>query len=241
MNNPTIDRALETLFPQQCRLCRLPSSSSLPLCRHCRDALSVNRSACACCALPLDTMRPTARYCPDCLRKAPVFTRISAPYCYEPCMAYLVSQWKYQGDRRLAVLFARLWLDAVADLPDVDLLVSVPLHWSRLLRRGFNQTELLLHELRRASPRIAAIHADPRRLRKRRATSHQVGHDARQRRSNLVGAFTVKQRCDNLRVAVVEDVVTTGATASAVSEVLSDAGAAEVHIWSLARTPSPEH
>ena len=241
MTNPYLNRVLDALFPQQCRLCRLPSASPLPLCSYCREALSANRAACERCALPLDTLGTTPRYCPHCLNHAPAFTCITAPYRYDPCMAYLVSQWKYRGERRLAALFARLWLDGVADLPEIDLLVAVPLHWSRLLRRGFNQADLLLHELRRASPQIAAIPADPRRLRKRRATSHQVGHDARQRRSNLAGAFTVKQRCDNLRVAVIEDVVTTGATASAVSKALSNAGAAEVHIWCLARTPPPEH
>lgn len=230
---------LEALLPQRCQLCRLPSGSPMPLCPHCRAALVLNRSACVHCALPLHSAAATC--CPDCLQQQPPFSSITAPYLYEPCMAYLVRQWKYRGETRLAGLFARLWLDAVTDLPPVDLLVAVPLHWSRLLRRGFNQSEWLLQALRRASPQIAAIDADPRRLRKRRATARQVGRGARQRRSNLAAAFTVNQPCDNLRVAVIEDVVTTGATASAVSEALSDAGATEVHIWCLARTPPPEH
>ncbi len=239
MNSKYLHLALEALFPQQCRLCHLPSGSAVPLCDHCSQALVRNTTPCLRCALPLNGDSPG--YCPACLESPPPFTSITAPYLYEPCLAYLVHQWKYQGERQFAALFARLWLEAITNLPAVDLMVTVPLHWSRLLRRGFNQTELLLGEIRRACPRLATIDADPRRVHKRLATTHQVGQTAWQRQRNLAGAFTVQHRCDNLRVAVIEDVVTTGATAVAISGALANAGAAEVHIWCLARTPPPEY
>ena len=82
-------------------------------------------------------------------------------------------------------------------------------------------------------------YSKPRLLKRQRATAAQSGLDARERRRNLHNAFTVRARCDNLRVAVVDDVVTTGATANAVASALKKAGANYVEIWCLARTPQP--
>jgi predicted amidophosphoribosyltransferase len=78
-------------------------------------------------------------------------------------------------------------------------------------------------------------------LRRRHATKAQAGMDAQQRSSNLSGAFTVSGGCDNLRVALIDDVLTTGATAGAAAGALKQAGAARVEIWCLARTPPPEN
>ena len=233
--------ALEAVLPQRCELCLLPSGSSLPLCTHCRAALTVNIHPCAGCALPLPPYAGKPRWCPHCLAAERPFTSITAPFVYDANLAYLVSRWKYQRHAQVVTLLSALWLDAVATtLPEVDLLVTVPLHWSRRMQRGFNQSEMLLLALRSADDALAAIAIDSRRIKKRKRTAAQVGQTAGARHRALAGAFTVTQRCDNLRIAVIEDVVTTGATATATSQALINAGAAEVHIWCLARTPSPE-
>ena len=94
-------------------------------------------------------------------------------------------------------------------------MVPVPLHWRRQWWRGFNQSQLLCRALRAACPELAALPIAARAISRKRATAAQSGMNARQRARNLQGAFTVHEPCDNLRVAVVDDVLTTGATAAA--------------------------
>ncbi|RLA51497.1 MAG: ComF family protein, partial [Gammaproteobacteria bacterium] len=123
-------------------------------------------------------------------------------------------------------------------LSPVDLLLPVPLHWRRLWQRGFNQSDLLCRQLRCAHPALTGAVLENRLVRRHRATAAQSGSNASQRARNLRGAFTARRPCDNLRIAIVDDVLTTGATASAVASVLQAAGASHIEVWCLARTPA---
>ena len=230
----------DTLLPQRCELCRLPSDNALPLCGYCKASLWRNIHACATCAIPLPASSTVQRFCPSCQAKPPPFSSTFAPFVYDASLAYLVGRWKYQRRVHVGSLLACLWLESAATLPEVDLIVTTPIHWARRLHRGFNQTELLLGDLRSHNDVLRSIQCDYRRLHKSRLTRRQVGLSAQVRKRALLGAFTVNERCDNLRVAVIDDVVTTGATASAMSRALLNAGARDVHIWCLARTPPPE-
>jgi ComF family protein len=192
-----------------------------------------NSHHCDLCALPLP--RGTPR-CGACLARPPPFARTLAPWLYEDYLAYIIGRWKYAGQRRLTPLLADLWLEAAGSDGRMDLLVPVPLHWRRRWQRGFNQSELLSRELLALG---AANALAPTLVKRRRQTPAQQGLHADERRRNLRGAFTVSKPCDNLRLAVVDDVLTTGATASAVARALRDAGAGHVEIWCLARTPAP--
>ena len=236
---------LDGLFPAYCALCGLPSQRVLPLCMPCQQELPRNNHCCARCALPLPAPPPGVkedrnRLCGRCLVRPPPFQRVRSPWLYGEYMAFLIQRWKFAGQTRLTALLADLWLEALDEAPAVDLLIPVPLHWRRLLGRGFNQSALLSRQLRHASPAIRQAGLDLRTVQRCRATAPQTGMDARQRTLNLRSAFTVRQPCDNLRVAVVDDVLTTGATAAALSTALLEAGAAHVEIWCLARTPAPE-
>ena len=126
-----------------------------------------------------------------------------------------------------------------ANLEPPDLLIPTPLHWRRRWQRGFNQCELLCRALRRRSPALAGVPLEPGAVRRHRSTPAQSSMNARARRRNLHGAFTVRKPCAKLRAAVVDDVMTTGATAAAIARSLRDAGADRVDIWCLARTPAP--
>jgi ComF family protein len=235
-------RLLDALFPQRCTLCQLPSRRSQALCRGCEGDLLTNDNCCQRCALPLagSAKGQQARLCPRCLRAPPAFDRAIAPWLYDETFAWLIRRWKFQREQRLTPLLAHLWLAGQAnEPPQVDALVPVPLHWRRRWWRGFNQSELLCRELARRHPALATTGFDSRLLARDRATAPQSGMNARQRAVNLEGAFTVRRPCDNLRLAVVDDVLTTGATADAVAAALRAAGAARVEIWCLARTPSP--
>lgn len=228
---------LEAVFPQYCLLCRLRSFSSLPLCAECFGHLQGNDHACERCALPLAAA--TGGLCSQCSVQPPAFDSVIAPLVYEPHIALLISRWKFQRERRLTRLLAQLWQAWVSPPADRDLLLPVPLHWRRLLWRGFNQAALLGLAIRARDPQLASVPLRTGVLRRPRATPAQASLNALQRSSNLQAAFQVRGDVRGLRVAVIDDVMTTGATADAIARSLKAAGAADVQLWCLARTPAP--
>jgi len=166
---------------------------------------------------------------------------VVVPWIYDEQLAHLIHRWKYRGDIKLTALLARLWLQQVQlpTTPSIDVIVPVPLHWRKMMYRGFNQSDLLCRQLHRQSMALSSVKINSKLLRRHRATTAQSGNTARQRAGNLRAAFTALLPCDNLRIAVVDDVLTTGATAAAVCGVLREAGAQHIELWCLARTPPP--
>jgi len=235
---------LEGIFPHYCVLCGLRSFRSQPLCEACERDIPRNQNACTTCAIPLalPEINPEAsadtKICGKCLTSPPTYDKTVAPWLYTEFIAHLIRRWKYHGERRLTPLLAYLLQSHVGHLSDVDALVPVPLHWTRHLTRGFNQSQLLCQHLQSNS---TVLQATPiiRRVRRSRATKAQATMSATERALNLQGVFTVNQPCDNLRLAIVDDVFTTGATASAFAKSLREAGASHIEIWCLARTPAP--
>lgn len=242
MVNSALFGAVQALFPQYCILCCLPSHRELPLCHDCERELPVNDRACARCAVPLaalpaSTDQPPPLVCGACQASPPPFAHAFAPWLYSDQLAHILQRWKYAREWRLTGLLAYLWHRETTNYPVPDLLVPVPLHWRKRWRRGANQAELLCRQLQ---CRGVATPVNSRLVRRNRPTTAQSQLDAGLRHSNLAGAFTVQGRCDNLTIAVVDDVLTTGATAGALAEALLDAGATRVDVWCLARTPPPE-
>lgn len=241
MVNKIVQASLELVFPTHCVLCELRSDCELPLCTACQVELQANDNCCSRCAIPIPAARvdTPARQCGNCLRQAPPFDRVIAPWIYNEHMAHLISRWKFAGETRLTPLLASLWMQRTVSRDTPDLLIPIPLHWRRLWRRGFNQSELLCRELRSRNSLLTAARIAPDMVRRKHATAAQSGMNARERIRNLRGAFTVNRACDNLRIAIVDDVLTTGATAAALARVLKTAGARHIEVWCIARTPSP--
>lgn len=240
MVNNIATALLTGLFPNYCALCKLRSHRQYPLCLACERELQPNRVCCQRCAIPLpEAENCPARLCGQCLQSPPPFQRVIAPWLYNEHLAYLIQRWKFHQERQLTPLLASLWLQQAASPPRVDLLVPVPLHWRRLWHRGFNQSELLCRQLRAAHPALTHTGIANRMVRRQRATAAQSGMHAGERERNLKGAFTACRPCDNLRIAIVDDVLTTGATAAAMATVLQAAGAGHIEVWCLARTPAP--
>ncbi|MEH6586948.1 MAG: ComF family protein [Halioglobus sp.] len=236
MVNKIVQALGNGLFPNYCCLCQWPCPGSLPLCQHCRAELVANPQCCRRCALPLATDAPL---CGGCQQQPPAYDKVIAPWLYCEYLAHIIGRWKFNRDRALTPLLANLWHSGqLSSLPPIDVVAPVPLHWRRQWQRGYNQAELLGIELARIYPWLSV---NAHLVRRQRATQPQAGMDARSRSGNLGGAFTANGSCDNLRVALVDDVLTTGATASEVASTLKQAGAARVEVWCLARTPAPEN
>jgi len=241
MVNSLLEALLAGLFPDYCALCGLRSCRTLPLCQACEQDLHPNDSCCYRCAIPLPLPGPlsTETLCGNCLQAPPPFDRVVAPWLYCELLAHLIQRWKFHAEQRLTPLLASLWLGGFEEVPQVDVLIPVPLHWRRLWSRGFNQSELLCRQLRSSSAVVSMAKLDHRSVKRSRATQAQSSISAAQRRANLKGAFTAIERYDNLRVAIVDDVFTTGATAAELATTLRSAGADHVEVWCLARTPGP--
>lgn len=232
-------RSLNQLLPTPCLLCGNKHSYDLELiCEHCFDALPRLGShlyRCQRCALPLTS---NANLCGQCIAHPPAFTRACIPFLYEHPLDGLIHQFKYRRQLSSGKLLGELLLQTAQQetvLP--DLLVPTPLHWQRRWYRGFNQTEVLAHQLGKKL-RIPVIYACVQPI---RAAHSQKGLGRTERLKNLRHRFAIatraKEKIRDAHIALVDDVVTTTATARALSELLIAGGAKRVDIWALARTP----
>ena len=215
------------------------------LCRACREEFVPLRSP-LCCRCGIGFSGPGADHaCGACTAAPPHFDRARAAFGYDAIaqrrkpLAVLLHRYKYGRDVTLAPLFARLLLESPPLAPEHDLIVPVPLHVRRLRWRGFNQA-LLLARLVAPSWKAAV---DPFALERTRETVTQVGLDDEARRANLRGAFRLRpgHLLRGRRVLLVDDVLTTGATADECARVLKQAGAERVDVLALARALMRHH
>ena len=171
--------------------------------------------------------------CALCRLGATGFDAVYSYGSYDGALQKLVQLFKYDRVRPLAAHFGKLLAIALPREERFDIIVPMPLHWTRRWERGFNQAHLLAREIsRRWNAPIRGI------VRRRRATKPQAGLTNSKRRLNVDGAFKMKPgvRLDGMRVLLVDDVLTTGATASACARVLKRAGARQVTLLAVART-----
>jgi ComF family protein len=212
---------------------------SLGLCPPCRNSLRRWPSSCDVCAGPLpkaggDTDRPEGYRCDGCRAKPPPYTRLLATWCYQPPLDETVMALKF---RRLDYLGAQLGRAMAAihsrELGDRELVIPVPLYWTRRLGRGFNQAALIAQPIAEALgvPLSTA-------LKRRRATPHQSRLRRLARHHNLDHAFILRrpESCRGRHILLVDDVTTTAATLTAAAETLQAAGAASIVALAAART-----
>ncbi|MGH8352941.1 MAG: ComF family protein [Pseudomonas sp.] len=224
---------------QSCLLCDEPADTALPLCGSCEAELPWLGGQCLVCALPL----PSAGLaCGACLQRPPAFSRVEAPWRYAFPIDALVTRFKHQAKwplgRLLAGLMSQHLLHSFAEgLPRPECLLPVPLAAKRLRRRGFNQSALLARWLSQS----LQLPLEERLLQRIQDTPAQQELDAAARRRNLRRAFalTPAAAVEGRHLALVDDVLTTGATAESLARLLKQAGAARVDVYCLARTPRP--
>lgn len=218
------------LFPPTCILCHRPGAAGLDLCPACRRTLPWPRAACRRCAEPL-TGESDELVCGRCQRRPPAFDSARSLFLYRAPADRLILDLKHHRRLAQARLLGQLLAAAAVDWPACDVLVPVPLHRHRLWRRGFNQSL----EIARFLGRQLGLPIDTRCCRRVRRTAVQAELPAAARKRNLQQAFRVEGDWDGQRVAIVDDVMTTGATADALAGALKARGAAEVQVWVCAR------
>ena len=223
---------LSRLWPAHCYLCQQPSLEP-GICAGCQNDLPVIIQPCRCCGLSLpDT---TVGMCASCIRENPAYTRVISALAYTTPVTRLITGLKFHNQLHYAPLLARLLLARITQEPGkVQAIVPVPLHARRLRERGFNQALEIARPLAEALklPLLA------RTLIRIRETAPQSLQATCDRRANVDRAFAVLQPPGFRHIALIDDVMTSGHTASEAAQCLRAAGVETVVIWCAARANS---
>jgi predicted amidophosphoribosyltransferase len=217
------EKLLDLILPQRCVAC---DAVGAQLCEGCAERLPrIRGPLCARCGAPAEW--PVER-CRECSGRRLAFASARAAVEYDRAVRALVRAWKEQGLRRLVDVAAAVVLETV-ERPDVQALTYVPPDWDRRLKRGHHPPERLARELAQAwDLPLLSLLEHTRRI------EHQRDLPRAERRKNVAGAFRAPKRVP-ARVALVDDVYTSGATANAAASALRAAGARRVDVVTLAR------
>ncbi|NVZ72240.1 ComF family protein [Pseudomonas costantinii] len=225
---------------QICLVCDEATESADSVCNVCEIELPWLMEQCDVCALPLPM---NGLICGQCQTQPPAFKQVIAPWTYNFPIDTLISRFKHQARWPLGHMLARLLGQHLqhrfnnAELTRPDFLLPVPMARKRLQERGFNQALMLARWL----SENLNIPYDEHLLLRPHETVAQQALDAKTRKRNLLGAFTLAPgaQVQGQHLALVDDVLTTGATAHSLAHLLIGAGARQVDVYCLARTPKP--
>jgi ComF family protein len=216
-------------FPFTCLLCSATSGTG-HLCGACQADLPWHsQPQCPRCALPA----PDGQVCGACLKHPPAFDRTRAALAYAFPLDRLIPRLKYHGQLAIAPALGECLAEAAA--PGPDCLIPMPLHAKRIRERGFNHAT----EIAREVAKRLGLPLDTASCQRIRDTPPQMGlkHDARRR--NVRGAFVCTGDVRGRRIALIDDVMTTGTSLDELAKTLKQAGALEVETWVVARTLPP--
>ena len=242
--SPVITRTLSLLsffrrglqrvvLPNDCVFCGMRCRpGEPPICVGCYADLPWIRHACGRCANPVETELACGVHCADCQTRPPPFEAAVAPLSYSFPADAAIKAMKFRRKLHYVPAFVHVLAISMQRLPgDIDALLPVPLHTTRLRERGFNQAT----ELARRVSRELGIPLDHRRCRRTRQTEPQSLLSTNARRINLRNAFMVRGNLPARHVAIIDDVMTTGHTTGELACVLKQAGAEYVEVWVIAR------
>lgn len=227
-----VDRLLAWVAPRRCCLCRQPAAG-MDLCIECLHDLPWLGQSCSYCAATL----PEGGICGQCMAAPPPQAFTLAALKYQFPLARLITGLKYRRQQALARVLGELLAVGVLEAAHAgrltwpDCIVPVPLHPWRQFRRGYNQAELLARTVARDIRRPVAIGW----LKRVRNTPSQTSLSGSARRRNMRNSIVATPMVAGRHIAIVDDVITTGATVSECARVLTRAGAARVQVWSVTR------
>lgn len=230
-------RLVGLVYPPVCVACQAATGEAQALCAHCWGEIGfIERPYCERLGTPFAVDLGAGLLSPAAIADPPVFGRARAVCRFDGVARELVHRLKYGDRAELAVTLGRMMAQAGHELiAEADLAVPVPLHRTRLWSRRFNQAALLA----RAIARLTALPQSPALLARLKRTRQQVGLTRAQRADNLQGAFRVPDRArpqvEGRRILLIDDVLTTGATANAAARALLRAGARQVDVLTFAR------
>ncbi|MEX2525561.1 MAG: ComF family protein [Gammaproteobacteria bacterium] len=217
------------VMPVSCLLCGAPEPQSGTLCSGCLADLPGSGVACPSCG----AKQTTTDLCGRCQNRKPPYDQILSAYEYAYPVDNLIRAFKYRN----TLIVAKSLTPALAERVrgqsrnTPQAMLPVPLHFGRLCRRGFNQSQ----EIARRLKGELGIPIDDRLLRRHKATREQALLAPRERRRNLRAAFSLNRGNPYRSVAIVDDVFTTGATVSELARLLRRTGTKEIQVWVLAR------
>lgn len=225
----------DTMLAPACGLCGAEAVDAR-LCSACVQWLEHSGSACARCAEPLPAAAPL---CGKCLKRAPAFDAAQAGFIYRAPFDHLVQRFKFNDALAVGRALAPIWSDRLrsylreraSDAPDA--LIPIPLHRARLRQRGYNQALELARDLG-ATLQIPVLAEG---LLRTRSTAPMPGLDLPERRRNIRRAFAPGSESLPQRVALIDDVMTSGATLNEAARTLKRSGVKWVEAWVLARRP----
>ncbi|MEI8144488.1 MAG: ComF family protein [Alphaproteobacteria bacterium] len=229
--------ALDLLLPAVCAACRDPVADHNALCPSCWKQVSfISEPVCERLGTPLPFDIGPGALSPAAIANPPDFDRARAAFRYDAVGRALIHALKYGDRQEVGPVLAR-WMARAGHrlLTDADALVPVPLHWTRLFSRRFNQAA----ELARAVAAISGVAYEPQLLVRGKRTRHQIGLSKAARATNVQGAFKVSPErlgwVRGRRIILVDDVLTTGATVAACTRALRRAGAVRIDVLTAAR------
>lgn len=226
---------IDLIIPLRCIKCGTIVKGHQGLCENCWPLIPfITSPLCKCCGLPFDFEIEEGALCGGCSHTLPPYKTARSVFIYTPQSKDLILRFKHTDSIHNAPLFAE-WMARLGDGIKDPYCIPVPLHWSRLFTRTYNQAALLAKEI---SKQQNWVYAPTLLIRKRRTPSQ--GHLSKKERiKNMTSAFAVpqkkKQRLASKTIILVDDVFTTGATLNACAKTLLKAGVKEVHALTLGR------
>lgn len=234
-------KSFEFLLPARCLVCQDILEGEPGLCGACWLSVDfISDPQCILCGVPFAINISSDLKCLSCLESPPLFKKARASLLYEGTQKELILRFKHADATHMAPVFAR-WMSRVgADfLPQCQGIIPVPLHWSRLLKRRYNQAALLAQGISRHQ----GLPYWPTLLKRKRRTENQGQKTRAQREQNIKGAFSVNPAYPDLTaktICLVDDVLTSGSTVNECVRVLKKAGVKDVFVLTLARVPLNE-
>lgn len=232
MVNNWLDIIQYSLLPTSCILCGNKGMEDMDLCQPCHDAQIDIGSHCYCCAKQFENDNLNPLLCGSCQKNPPAFDKTYAPYPHQGGIRYLINHCKFNGAYKNSRLLGMLLTDFLrknAQLP--ELIIPVPLHPKRYRQRGYNQTL----EIAKIIAQQLSIPIDNSSCLRIKNTAHQVSLNPRQRHKNIKNAFQVLKVPKAEHIAILDDVMTTGATVNELAKALKATGIKQVDIWVCSR------